>query len=101
MSRRPPISTRTDTLVPDSTCFRSPGWAVVAVGEGGEAEAAVSPAAAPLLDVEPVAIPNRARNPSPAADAPARATPPRPAAAPPKPDCPEADRKSTRLNASH
>src|SRR3546814_12705285 len=54
MIRRPPRSTRTDTLFPYTTLFRSPG--VQAAAEGrvrGRREAALQPRATALFEARP------------------------------------------------
>src|SRR3546814_15667603 len=100
MARRPPSSTRPDTLFPDTTLFRSGPAAVM---EGREApRGVIDPRPPPGLDPGPVAVPVRGPAHGDGRRGPDRAVR--------RVDAPGAvgveilvagDRKSTRLNSSH
>src|SRR3546814_14938466 len=92
MIRRPPRSTRTDTLFPYTTLFRSPRL-LRAVGEPG-----FLPRELPLLQRTDPPGPDRRRH-RPTAGA--REIRPSHRASPIAPSPLEIDRKSTRLNSSH
>src|SRR3546814_18381657 len=77
MIRRPPRSTRTDTLFPYTTLFRSAVAVIVAAGHDGGLPGTIQPALEKvLLAFQQVSADTAARNADP-------------------------DRKSTRLNSSH
>src|SRR3546814_5829623 len=102
MIRRPPVSTRTDTLFPDTTLFRSraEGHVVALVGEllgDGAPDAARAARDDGLLAPQSqihVSLPVGAQAPLILAVAP-------PSTGKTTPVTNDADRKSTRLNSSH
>src|SRR3546814_5448928 len=107
MIRRQPRSTRTNTLFPYTTLFRSPIKATANVTstpvEKKPAAQAATPAAA-TREVKPTPAEKPAvKAEAPAAPAPpvVKAEPPAIPVAPPPPVATRADRKSTRLNSSH
>src|SRR3546814_15329803 len=96
MIRRPPRSTRTDTLYPYTTLFRSPGGEAMA---SMAAEASAQPPSDPGLHEQPEAEQQQGSEQDPAEQ------PLRQPAAHPAADLHaeqrRQDRKSTRLNSSH
>src|SRR3546814_1162615 len=114
MIRRPPRSTRTDTLFPYTTLFRSlridRGYGVfgVAADTGAEAQAALA-ALVPeegelwIVEGEPWPVPDGTREVKRAvlAQMVAEGAPPAPRAGEPAILALGVDRKSTRLNSSH
>src|SRR3546814_1057499 len=98
MLRRPPISTRTDTLFPYTTLFRSPQGTARALArpphaDAGAGDGAAADAGAAVRDPDP--------GPEPGQEPDRKAAAGRDRRRRPRAGAGEVDRKSTRLNSSH